>query len=187
MTKEKQIKHFRERVWVSTIGFYRTKSVWGWGNLERFSTWINIQFLLSYQMESFNKRTRNWKLRTKGRGYIHFPWWQCSTFSWNSAEHQNHVSSLDFSSLSLFTQFSSGIHSDKARIKAAFTATITTNPKNRCAINVFVGLYSSQEHGHRCGSAGVRKKVFKVYLTIIRQRRSEVIQKSKNVIVEFWD
>ena len=102
-----------EGVSVSTIGFYRTKSVWGWGNLERFSTWRNVQFLLSYQMDMFNKRTRNWKLLTIGLGYINFPWWQqCSTFSWNSPVHQNHVSSLDFSSLYLFTQFSSGIHSE---------------------------------------------------------------------------
>ena len=44
----------------------------------------------------------------------------------------------------------------RAHIKAVFRATITTKPKNRCAINGFV--YSSQEHGHSCGSAGVRKK-----------------------------
>ena len=44
----------------------------------------------------------------------------------------------------------------RAHIKAAFRATITTQPKNRCAINGFV--YSSQEHGHSCVSAGVRKQ-----------------------------
>ena len=44
----------------------------------------------------------------------------------------------------------------RAHIKSAFRATITTQPKNRCAINGFV--YSSQEHGHSYGSAGVRKQ-----------------------------
>ena len=147
-----------EGISVSTICFYRKKSVWGWGNLELFSTWRNIQFLLSYQMDVFNKETRNWRLLTIGLGYNHVPWLQrCSTFSWNSPVHQNHVSSLDFSFL-LFIHTVQQRHSFRIRahIKAAFRATITTQQKNRCAINCFV--CNSHEHGQSCGSAGVRKK-----------------------------
>ena len=95
---DSNILWLRGRIGFHHIGFYRTKSVWGWGNLVG---------------DMFNKRTRNWKLLTIGLGYINFPWLQqCSTFSWNSPVHQNQVSFLDFSSLYLFTQFNSGIHSE---------------------------------------------------------------------------